>query len=427
MKKDLIDIIDVLEKKRNVTRSLNRDIRKLKNEHKAINEDSYSDYVHSTSSTGDHTLVYTMFVQPFIDVLKSAKLLAMDLSNSIQLAWSALTIVDEDDLVDAIENFNEKRQEINKDWEPLLKRVDSLISSQDPIYKLSLLGPEAFYAIEGLGVGLAGGKTIAEILTAIRWEKLKDNFKTRLSPEENLTRNSRKIQMLNKKMLRKLNSLFFIRGSYVRESNESHELLEKVNMINPDEMMSEKEAIDQFLNITGLKKSLEELKISNSENLMSTANELNNQIVPLTYASAMIKSENLEQLFLVFKNMKDAGITMNISTDRIVSDINNQVSNLLKNPQFIESAKSKSDDDLNDIARNAIFAISKENINLEIINQIKKITPSIDSAIKSLNIDSDILNLMKKDPENIVKISARIYEDLLNSYKTITADLSKVM
>jgi hypothetical protein len=430
MGKNIIEIIDILEEKRRLSRTLNRQIRNIKKEKQLISEDSFSDYVHATSSSGEHTLVYNMFVQPFIDVLKSAKLLAMDLSNSIQLAWSALTIVDADDLEEAIENFNEKRQEINKDWEPLLKKVNSLIGSQDPIYKLSLLGPEVFYGLEGLGVGLLGGKTIAEILTAIRWEKLKDNFKTRLSPDENLTRNSRRLQMLNRKMLRKLNSLFFIKSSHVRESAEPENITEAFDTPSQEQPMTEKQAVDEFLRITGLNKSLEELKIANAENIIITANDLNQKIKPLLYASSILSAENLEQLLLVFSKMKSDGAVLNISPERISKDIDTQASLLLNNPKFLESVKSKGNpsiDEINKIAYNAVFAASKESINLKIISEITNITPVIDSAIKSLKIDNDILSLMKNDKESVVKMSAKIYEELLNSYKNIKADLSKAM
>lgn len=419
MEKDTLKIISDLEEKRRLSRVLKRDIRKIKENKIMLSEDSYAAYASQFTSSGEHTLVYNMFVQPFVDVLKAAKLVAMDLSNSIQLAWNALTIVDQDDLIDEIENFNEKRQEINKDWEPLLKKVDQLIGSQDPIYKLSLLGPEAFYALEGLGVGLASGKTIAEILTAIRWEKLKDNFKTRLSPEENLTRNSRRIQILHKKMLRKLNKLFFIKSSNQRENIENDEDI--LNEAVGEEQMTEKDAVDEFLRITGLKISLEEIKISNSENLITASKNINQKISPLLYASELLSATTIEDLVEVFKKMKSAGAQLNISIDNISRDIDTQTTKLLNNKDYIEKLKAEKieENKIQETAKNTVFNASKEEINVKIIQEIKKMLPEIDKSILALGVDSDILGLMKKDSDSVVRTSANIYENLLNSYKDI--------
>lgn len=466
MNKTISELLDEIESKKEASKEIREAIKIARRKGTLIRESSDEQYLSVFGSRGgEHTLVYQMFVQPFVNVIKSAKLLAMDLSNSIQLIYKAITVVDDDELEDALEEFNSKRQEINKDWKPLMDAADKAIGSLDPIYMMSLMGPTTFMSIKGFGAGLAAGQTIAEVLTATRWEKLVNNFTTKLDPSETLNKNSRKIQMLQKRTLKKLNRLFFIPSGGGDRYTESYKRINEQSLPEEKEKMTEEEAVEKFAEITGIKKKLEELKIENSENLIVSVGRINEQIKPLTFTTSLLAASSLGELNSVIQEMNRGGIKTSVSLKQASESIKEKALELSKNPEFLKSLESQNvteavetDEDKENLvepgknqklidpvkkevptepkvdpkksyefAEKAIFNSSKEAINMEIISQIKTSIPLLGRSMKDLKIDDKIFSEMKKSKDPVVIRASRVYEELQISYKKITEDLKKVV
>lgn len=475
MNKTLSDLLDEMESKREVSREIKEAIRTAKKEGTLIKEDSEAAYWGAVK----HTLIYDAFVQPFVNVLKASKLLAMNVSNAVQTIFKIINIVDDDELEEVLEESNARRQEINKDWKPLMDEADRVLGSIDPIYMMSLVGPKTFMSIKGFGAGLAAGKTIAEVLTATRWEKIVNNFTTKLDPSETLNKNSKRILMLQKRTLKKLNKIFFVSTSSSTSYNESvNRMLEQDSKSLSDrlpeesETMTEEEAVEKFLEITGLKKQLDELRIENSENLIMTSQKIKEQIKPLTFATSLLAASDLKGLNEVVNEMRRGGIKASISLQKISEEVRGKAALLSKDPEFlktlsdqlvtesidsqannIDKSDSKSSAEVQNpasgakvIAQNsdqkqdkidprkayeaaekAIFNASKEKINMEIIRQIKTSVPLVKKLIDDLKIDDKILSEMKRSKDPVVIRATKIYEELQISYKKITEDLKKVV
>ena len=219
--------------------------------------------------------------------------------------------------------------------------------------------------------------------------------------------------------------------------------------------------------------------------MIVSVKSITNQMTPLSYSSEILAAKNLDELSAVIDRMKADGNTINISLEKAKAEIGKNADTLAKNEKFIAIIKNKkgekqvseqvqktdekkpdpdeqkskddtkekqvvapdsdqekkkpevqaatqqdttSDDSsqIRKLAEDAVFNAAKEKLNLQIIGQIKSAIPLIESAIKDMKIDSDTLQLMKKDTESVVKRSAEVYEELLKSYKKIKDDLQKV-
>jgi hypothetical protein len=407
-----------------------------------MNEDySLSDTM-SPRGEGGHTQMYILFVQPFVDVLKNFKFAAMQFSNSLKLIWKIFTVFDKGEFEDEVDLYNERRQQINKQWQPLIAKAEAQLGRTDPFLKMSVLGPQVFFADKTFRAGLAAGKPIAEILTATGWDQLVNNFKTDFDPNENLNKNSARIQKNQKKIMKKLNRIFFTSSSqseryYESSENQGDLMLEADGSEEESEKISPEESVKKFLQVSGLQDELDKTKIEKANNIVSTIPKIKKTILPLTFSSEILAAKNIEELKATVDKINRAGGNVKVNFSDIEKELAQGADSLAKQEDFRASflkssgkkndAESELNVDENKIlekATNIVFTQTKESLNMNIMNQLRDALPVIEKSLKSIEIDDETLEAMKKDQFEIVRRAEKVYSELINSYKKIVENLN---
>lgn len=403
-----------------------------------INEDySLSDTVSSIGPDG-HTKMYRLFVQPFADVFSSFKFMAMQFSNSLKLIWKIFTVFDPGEFEDEVDLYNERRQAINKSWEPLKKRIEEQLGRTDPIFKMSVLGPEVFLANKVFKTGIATGKPVIEILTATGWDQLENNFKTDFDPNENLTRNSARIQKNQKKLLKKLNRLFFTTTSNYSEFYESVDSDD--NMLTEaeklEDQMSDEEKVEKFMKVSGLQDELDKVKIERSENILEIIPKLKKILLPLNFSSEVLAAKNFEEFSEAIKKIQSAGGKVSVPIEKIRAEIEKGAQELMANEEFRKNAKVPGSEKdpasaatagskaLLEKARLAVFTRTKEDLNVNIVEQLTQAIQTIRKSLINLELDDQTLSAMDKDEFEVVKRASKVYKDFADSYKKIVENFN---
>lgn len=403
-----------------------------------INEDYDLSSTMSPRGEGGHTQMYLMFVQPFVDVLKSFKFAAMQFSNSLKLLWKIFTVFDPGEFEDEVDLYNERRQQINKQWQPLLDKAEQVMGRTDPLMKMSLLGPQVFLADKTFRAGLAAGKPIAEILTATGWDQLVNNFKTDFDPNENLNKNSARIQKNQKKILNKLNRIFFTSSSksttyYESRENDDEIITEAEASSDPQKKMSPEESVKKFLEVSGLQAKFDDTKILNSNNILRTAPKLEKLMLPLNFSSDILASKNFEEFAAAVEKIKAAGGNIKVNLPEIKKELQNGAADLAKQENFRATFESPADKmkieavgdqkiDENEILEKAeayVFTNSKESLNVQVMDQLRVAIPAIEKGLNQIKQDPETVKAMEKDEFEVVKRAAEVYNDLMSSYKKI--------
>jgi len=388
--------------------------------------------ISEAASPGNHTEVYNTFVKPFGDILRAAKLTGMGITNSIRLTWGLVNAYDADEMEEALEEFNDRKQRIDKDWEPILQRAEELNTRGDPLLKMAVWGPGLFLSAKGFGAGLASGKTIAEVLSARDWNYISKKYGNKFNPNENLVKNSKEIQTMQKKLLRKLSRLFLVRsraGGVDYDLDEGDEPdIDTAEDNQIDEKLSPEEAVNRFMEITGMDVDLAKSKILLCQNILETVNRMKKTIIPLSYGAEILAVQDLDQLESIIKEIKNKGAKIEIPIEKMRKEMDREAQTLVKDEKFqnkITNSGSKkvTPEEILKAAEKIVFNNGKEQLNQQIMKQLSSSLPEIEKSISSLAITKDILEIMHKDDLPIVKRAAKVYEDFIKSYKEIKAKL----
>lgn len=275
-----------------------------------------------------NTSLYKFFVTPYKDVFKAVRLSLMDIGNSVRLILSSLfaSLVNSKKwMIGAKINFNERRQEINKEWQPILERARDAFGGTDPIFRMALLGPSAFFTIEGLGLGLLAGKTAAEALTGTGWEKLVDNFKTNLTGEETLNKLRRRQQEDNRQddefkkeaieKLSKLEQLFFGKiltyntemSRNKNESKESQNLLIAEKKKDENMKISPEDAVKIWADGTGISSNLETAAIKIAKEISSFETMREKVLKRMSLMLDAAAAESFQKFLEIIKKINQSG------------------------------------------------------------------------------------------------------------------------
>ena len=122
----------------------------------------------------------------FLDVFRALRLAAMDISNSLRLTLGIIFTFNPEKMKKKIEAFDDRRQKINAEWKPITDRAKEAFKNTDPILTMAVMGPANFLAMQGIGAGLAAGKTAAEIVTATNWDSLINSFTVTLDLNQSM-------------------------------------------------------------------------------------------------------------------------------------------------------------------------------------------------------------------------------------------------
>ena len=406
------------------------------------------------------TRTYKFFVEPFKDVFAASRLSLMSFGNSFLLVAESLLahmFRSKKLMIEARINFNERKQEINREWSPILQRAQEAFGGTDPILKFALMGPQAFFLMQGIQVGATVGKTAVETLTGTGWDKLFNNFRTNLSAQETLRAlEAREDKRENERQnlahdmvdaLARLEKLFLGTAVSVQPSDQSDqskntsESSNKSGFVISEQDKQEKKADQQAQNIPDdaltekrLKAMFNELglttkmertvinKLRDIENLIEKSQPILKTIENL---SLLFSSENIEEYIQNAKKINEKGGDIDVSKiEEMRKGIEKGASEMVKKSQ---ESKDKKQITL-DQAKVIVFSGSVTNINNKILNTLKDGDvglPSFKKSLKEMGIDEKTKSLLSKSSMPEAKKILKIYKEFEETYKNAEAEASK--
>lgn len=374
-----------------------------------------------------HTPIYNLFIKPYVSLFKATGIYAWSLVNNARFLFQSITAYDRQDLVDAARRWNKTRQTIDKKWDPLVQAADKTLDAIDPLTKLAILGPN-YFLLKGFGKGLAAGGSIHDIFSDTPWKEKMRQWKQidNLDIDENFGKSQEEMKELAANLERDLNAIFLVRGARMESKRSGEEFLFEQDQISADQQeMTPEETIKNFMQITGLDKELNQVKIEKSEALVQTLTELNKIVKPLQFGADLLVAANFNDFSKVVLRMKSSGAKIDIPLDRISSEIRKNATTLMSEPKFMESpdVKKLKPEQVQSFAENVVFNNSKQSLSQQIKGQISAMIAEIEKLRQDIKLDNETLKYMKIDSVPIVKQAAKFYEDFEMMYKDIKAKL----
>lgn len=113
--------------------------------------------------------LFKAFVEPFVDVAKSAKLFSQDVLNSLKLAFDTLTTFSPRKLREARDKYKDRRDKLAREWEPLMKSARETLQGTDVGLVAMVVAPNLFFGAQALKLGAAAPKGIVDYLDSSGW------------------------------------------------------------------------------------------------------------------------------------------------------------------------------------------------------------------------------------------------------------------
>ena len=382
------------------------------------------------------------FLAPFTDVLKVLRLAAMDISNSLRLIVSSVITFDPIKMQEKIKAFDDRRQKINNEWKPIIDSAREAIGSTDPILKMAILGPANFFALQGFGASLIAGKTVAEVVTATKWDEIINSYTVNLDTDQSINRFFQRwtergqddddYEDRGGRSIgggRSGGKPRGILGRLARLFTESVSLNEQVPDAKPDKVLTEEEALHMFVQATGMQEAFKKLQTESMQNLRSTIEGIISDIESVTGVSQLFAASDLKQLKSAFDNVKRLNPKFDASSyDKFANTVTTESDKLMKDSKFVEKVKKDFGDTgatpekIKSVADKMVFDGAKGEFDKSTASGLKKVVDSVGKAIEDLRIDVDILAEMKKSSYANVNDVAKIYEKLLGIYSGIKQD-----
>ena len=383
------------------------------------------------------------FLAPFTDVLKVLRLAAMDISNSLRLIVSSVITFDPIKMQEKIKAFDDRRQKINNEWKPIIDSAREAIGSTDPILKMAILGPANFFALQGFGASLIAGKTVAEVVTATKWDEIINSYTVNLDTDQSINRFFQRwtergqddddYEDRGGRSIgggRSGGKPRGILGRLARLFTESVSLNEQATPdAKPDKELTEEEALRMFVQATGMQEAFKKLQTESLQNLRSTIEGIISDIESVAGVSQLFAASDLKQLKSAFDNVKRLNPKFDASSyDKFANTVTTESDKLMKDSKFVEKVKKElgntgvTPEKIKSAADKMVFDGAKGEFDKSTANGLKKVVDSVGKAIEDLKIDADILTEMKKSSQPNVSDIAKIYEKLLGIYSGIKQD-----
>jgi len=117
----------------------------------------------------EESALYNIFLEPFVDVAKSVKLAGQDILNTMKLVFDTMITLSPRKLREAREKYKSRRDKIDREWEPLMKKASESISSDVKLAAL-VFAPQAVFAVQAARLGAAAPTTVVDYLEESGWE-----------------------------------------------------------------------------------------------------------------------------------------------------------------------------------------------------------------------------------------------------------------
>lgn len=361
----------------------------------------------------DHTDAYNIFVRPFERVFKAARLVGMDLGNSIRLILKSVFTWDREKLKSALDEYDDKRQKINAEWKPIMDEANKLIGGTDPLFKMAVIGPQNYFLLKGINASLIGAKTVAEIFHGTNWETIVNKHTTTLNTDQNLTsllRQQQRVQREQNKLLNRLTKLFIAEGV-----NES------LNVINEEvSKMSDEEAVDGLVVATGLDQAFQKLLKETSSNRIMTTKVILESTKEIRPTFEIFAAKDVKSLEKAMKKAQAKGFNVDLSIiDKLKTQIQEKAKELLKSDKGVSEQNSEI---TLQKAELAIFNAAKEEINIKLKEVLGTVLKELETASQKIKIDDSTIKEMEKSNDPVVKLDLKVYKNFLHEYNKFKKD-----
>ena len=286
--------------------------------------------------------LYSVFVQPFVDVVDAAKLSGQDILNVASLYFDLLVTLDPRKMKEAMVEFDKNKATLDKKWEPILERNREALTSGDADLIAMVLAPGYFVASEaGLRVwgavpdiygylGETGWRL--PLAAAIMGGKPKEPKEPKDGKEKGI--------------LDKLKDLFYLGEGIVLSSDNI--ILEQDA---PDEQKpSLEKAFQEYLEQTGLDQNLEDT----GKELVDLYKTLLSDIADPLLAKFQVAADlaaavDSEQFMAALESASKQGIDLETAgLDTVLSQIKQDAEKLAQSEEFrkkIAGVKTKTEAD----------------------------------------------------------------------------------
>lgn len=299
--------------------------------------------------------LYKAFVAPFVDVAKAAKLTSQDLLNSFKLIFKTLITISPEKLVKARGEYEKTRDSLEKEWAPIMKKVDEAIADSDFGLVSFAVAPNLFFGYQIGKFAMNAPTTVIDYFDQAGWEvPLADWLrKTGTGSESGRGGGSRgggRADSDSGGVGTKIRKFFF-GESIESDDNLITEADDEVKDKNKPEKLSKSNIgteINKYFRETGFDKSLDELanqiiaaKESHAKQLIAASQE---QIDTL---KSFANAKDLPEFEKALQSAKSSGADVDAiqkKMDELKSDLAKKTADLKGDKKFKEDIAKKAKD-----------------------------------------------------------------------------------
>ena len=110
--------------------------------------------------------LFKAFVEPFVDVAKSAKLFSQDVLNTLKLAFDTLNPLNftPAKLRAARDKYKDRRDKIAREWDPLMKKASESLQNTDFALAAMVFAPNLFFGAQSVKALSKAPRSVADYL-----------------------------------------------------------------------------------------------------------------------------------------------------------------------------------------------------------------------------------------------------------------------
>ena len=347
----------------------------------------------------DEASLYTAFVQPFTDIIKAAKLTGMDILNSLKLQFDMLFTLGTKGMDEAMGNFDKRKADIEKDWAPLMERVDKGLSSGDADLIALVLAPTAFLTTEAAMAAYDSAESFAEYMDKSGWSvplvgSLFGGKTTDTPPQDPKDE--------DKNILQKLAGLFYFENAW----NEGDLILEQEDST---EKKNEKkppleDALKKYFEDTGLKEKFEKDGKEILEAAQEPVEELLKTAIPrLDFIKTATSTADVDEFLAALDKAEQEGLDLKAAgMDKTKSGVEDTAKEMAQSKEFraqtAETAgievEKVSDEDVLKSAKKVVFVNAKQNFDKTASEKLETLKKEADDILAKISPDEMNMNIM---------------------------------
>jgi len=319
--------------------------------------------------------LYTVFVEPFADVIKAANLATQDIISSVMVILGTSLLSFSPKLQKArLDNFDKRYESIGKQWEPIMAKADEALGAGDAdllamvyapgVYALSALGASAYNASEGVGsfldnLGLKKG--FLSLLPGV--SSTSDSSTTTTTTDDD----SDDTPLIDKMFMLFLGGAAV--GEYMKYQDRQDENKNKtLDLIRENQKGDFLKDFREYLNSTGISSELEEAQKEMFETYKEIIDGYDKEIAAKeSVIDAINEATSLDQFISKLSSVESSGVDLQGAPQQLKKEIEDGALKLSGSDEFrsqldgeAEEESPKSEEEYLSSARKVVFEDMKK-------------------------------------------------------------------